>query len=35
MDETQRTLLAADIRANTDPDVVAALAIRNDTYSCT
>ena len=31
MDEAQRTLLAADIRANTDPDVVAALAIRNDT----
>lgn len=27
----QRTTLAAHIRANTDPDVVAALAIRNDT----
>lgn len=31
MNESQRTTLAAHIRANTDPDVVAALAIRNDT----
>ena len=31
MDETQRILLAADIRASTDADVIAALAIRNDT----
>jgi hypothetical protein len=29
--EAQRTTLAAHIRANSDPDVVAALAIRNDT----
>lgn len=28
--EEQRTILAAHIRANTDPDVVAALSIRND-----
>lgn len=31
MTEAERTVLAAHIRANTDPDVVAALAIRNDT----
>lgn len=31
MNESQRATLAAHIRANTDPDVVAALAIRNDT----
>lgn len=29
--ETQRVTLAAHIRANTDPDVVAALSTRNDT----
>ena len=29
--EAQRTTLAADIRANTDQDVIDALAIRNDT----
>lgn len=29
--EAQRTTLAAHIRANTDPNVVAALGIRNDT----
>ena len=28
--EAQRTVLATDIRASSDPDVVAALAIRND-----
>ena len=31
MDSTQRATLAAALRADTDPDVVAALAIRNDT----
>lgn len=31
MDATQRETLAAHIRASADPDVVAALAIRNDT----
>ena len=31
MDEQQRTLLAADIRESTDPNVIAALAVRNDT----
>lgn len=31
LDITQRTTLAAHIRANADPDVVAALAGRNDT----
>lgn len=29
--ESQRVILAADIRGSSDPDVVAALAIRNDT----
>lgn len=31
MNITQRSILAAHIRANTDPDVIAALAQRNDT----
>ena len=31
LNNEQRTILAAHIRGNTDPDVVAALAIRNDT----
>jgi len=31
LNQTQRTTLAAHIRANTDPSVVEALAIRNDT----
>lgn len=31
LDSTQRTTLAAHIRANTDPNVVTALSVRNDT----